>query len=148
MMNSAPGLVSMTAALALLLPAGAAPAAGFVRGDTNETGKLEITDAIHTLQYLFQGKGDAVRCLDAADADDDGAVGLPDAILGLSYLFRAGSAPPAPFPGCGEDPTADELDCVTNAACGGSTVTYFDIAVQAEGVFWVVDRSGTFQDSG
>src|SRR5262245_15910667 len=128
MPNSAQGPVWVTSALALFLPAGATPAASFVRGDTNETGKLEITDAIHTLQYLFQGKGDTLRCLDAADADDDGAVGLPDAILGLNYLFRAGSAPPAPYPACGTDPTADELDCAANEGCGGSTITFFDIA--------------------
>jgi hypothetical protein len=139
---------ALTQGLILLPGAGAARAASFVRGDTNETGKLEITDAILTLQYLFQGKGDAVRCLDAADTDDDGAVGLPDAILGLTYLFRAGREPPGPFPACGTDQSADELDCAANGACATESITFFDITLEADGVFWVVDRSGTFAGNG
>jgi hypothetical protein len=45
-----------------------------------------------------------------------------------SYLFYGGPPPPAPFPACGTDPTADELDCATFPFCdwwrvGGHYVT-------------------------
>jgi hypothetical protein len=53
----------------------------------------------------------APACLDAADGNDDGALGLTDAIYVLSHLFLGGPAPPPPFPAPGADPTPDGLDC-------------------------------------
>lgn len=44
----------------------------FFRGDVDESGGLEITDAIRIFRFLFLGDGGSVRCLDAADVDDDG----------------------------------------------------------------------------
>lgn len=122
---------------------------GFIRGDVDESGALEITDAILTLQFLFHGRAEAVRCADAADADDDGSLGLADAIAGLSYLFSGGSTPAPPFPACGEDPTADELGCAAGRACRrGGELTFLGISVAAEGLYFVVDRSGTFAGEG
>ncbi len=90
------------------LPVGAAD---FRRGDVDDNGTLEITDAVVTLGYLFQGAPTALVCPDAADADDNGALELTDPIAVLNYLFLGGSDPPAPFPGTGPDPTGDPLDC-------------------------------------
>ena len=47
----------------------------------------------------------------AADFDDSGAVEITDAVSLLNFLFLGGSAPNAPFPDLGEDPTSDPLDC-------------------------------------
>ena len=51
-------------------------------------------------------------CRDAVDVNDDGAEGLVDAILLLTYMFQGGEAPPAPFPEADIDPTADSLGCL------------------------------------
>src|SRR5688572_24855248 len=55
----------------------------FIRGDADQNGKVEITDAVTTLGYLFLGTEDPY-CMDALDADDDGQLNLTDAIGVLS----------------------------------------------------------------
>ena len=89
------------------------PAGGFRRGDANVDGKLDISDPIAVLGYLFLGTA-ADLCHDAGDADDDGDLNITDAIYALNYLFLGGPALPAPGPeDCGPDPTDDELpECV------------------------------------
>lgn len=69
--------------------------ASFVRGDANADGKINITDAIFVLNFLFLG-GATPRCLDAADADDksERAVNITDAIYLLNFLFLGGPSPP------------------------------------------------------
>ena len=84
--------------------------APFLRGDADSSGEVNLTDAIYLLGYLFQGV-EAPACLDSGDFDDDGRITLTDAILTLNYLFRGGIPPAAPFPGPGQDPTADGLQC-------------------------------------
>ena len=82
----------------------------FVRGDANGDGKLDITDPIATLGYLFLGDP-APGCIDTADADDTGRLDLTDPIYSLGYLFLGGAVYPAPYPACGLDPTPDDLGC-------------------------------------
>ena len=92
---------------------GALPFTGgtyFLRGDTNEDGFLNISDAIATLAYLFQG-GLRPACLDSADANDDGKVDLTDAVYTLIFLFMSGEPIPAPYPLPGTDLTPDDLPC-------------------------------------
>ena len=82
----------------------------FVRGDSDGSGRLGISDAIRILQHLFDGNADVrIDPYDAADADDDGRVNLTDALRILRFLFQSGPAPAAPFPGPGIDPTQDSL---------------------------------------
>lgn len=82
----------------------------FIRGDSDQNGKLEITDAIFTLGYLYLGT-EAPYCLDALDTDDDGNLNVTDAISALGYLFNGSNAIAMPFPGPGLDPTPDSLNC-------------------------------------
>ncbi|HIA28233.1 MAG TPA: hypothetical protein EYN79_09020 [Planctomycetes bacterium] len=83
----------------------------FSRGDCNGSGTFDIADAVVLLDLLFGGGG-AVFCRDACDINDDGALDISDPIYWLTYLFSSGDAPPAPSPGiCGDDPSADSLDC-------------------------------------
>ena len=93
------------------------PTAGgsFLRGDGNGDGTIDLTDAVYTLNYLFLG-GAVPVCLDAADADDSEEVQLTDAIYTLGFLFSGGAPPPAPYPDCGEDPTAEGLDCASRGS--------------------------------
>jgi|GEM_PF-4368899 len=86
--------------------------AQFVRGDINPNGKVELTDAVVLLGYLFQGEAEP-SCLKAADVDDDGKLSLSDSVYLLGYLFRGGPAPRSPFSELGIDPTLDDLSCET-----------------------------------
>ena len=63
------------------------------------------------LGYLFLGEGNDIGCLDAADADDNGALELTDAVYSLGYQFLGDPNPAPPPPGevdCGPDPTPDD----------------------------------------
>ena len=71
---------------------------------------MDVTDAIFTLRYLFQGAA-TPSCLDAEDADDDGKLALTDALVTVRFLFQGGAAPPAPYPEIGADTTEDAIDC-------------------------------------
>jgi hypothetical protein len=86
------------------------PLPTFIRGDVDNSGGLELTDAINILDFLFKG-GAAPGCLDAADANDVDGIDLSDPIYILFYLYASGPQPPAPFPEKGPDPTPDDLGC-------------------------------------
>ncbi len=89
----------------------------FRRGDANLDSRLDISDAVATLGFLFTG-GIEPTCLDSADTNDDGAVDLTDGVAILGFLFTGGTAPPSPGPDrCGEDATADSLDCGADPPC-------------------------------
>jgi hypothetical protein len=104
----------------LLRPTPGAPnAAGgvlFRRGDPNADSRVDIADGVAVLMYLFDGTT-VPTCLDAADANDSDTVNIADAIALFGYLFGNAGPLPAPFPGCGRDPTADEISCVSYEPC-------------------------------
>lgn len=87
------------------------PQVRFVRGDSTADGKLDISDPVATLGYLFLGRAIAA-CIDALDADDTGVVNISDPIYLLNYLFSGGAAPLPPFPDAGIDSSNDTLTCV------------------------------------
>jgi len=60
-------------------------------GDVDQNGKIDITDAIVLLNYLFLG-GPRPR-LRPADADLSRSLELTDAVVILEYLFRGGRRP-------------------------------------------------------
>lgn len=82
----------------------------FIRGDTDRNGKLDISDPIAILTFLFVG-GKPLACPDAADADDDGEVQITDAVRVLDFLFLGSSPLPVPTGAPGDDPTPDGLQC-------------------------------------
>ena len=83
----------------------------FSRGEVNADGRRDLTDALFVVNWLFLA-GAAPVCLDAADVDDSGRVDVTDPIALLNFLFLNGAMPPPPFPGSGEDPTLDNLNCL------------------------------------
>lgn len=89
--------------------AGCTPRPGFLRGDANGDGKVDIADPITSLAHGFLG--DPVTCREALDADGSGAIEITDAILLLSHLFLGTEAPPAPYPECGSPEGGLRLDC-------------------------------------
>jgi hypothetical protein len=84
--------------------------ASFVRGDTNRDGKLDLSDAISVLSYLFVG-GSEPACRDAGDVNDSGRLELSDAVYLLNHLFLGAAPPRPPYPLAGRDETPDELGC-------------------------------------
>jgi hypothetical protein len=81
----------------------------FIRGDTDGSLRVDLSDAISLLFYLYGGI--RPRCIDAADFNDSGGVGLGDVISILNFLFLSGSPPEAPYPDPGPDTTSDALSC-------------------------------------
>lgn len=90
--------------------AGSVSAANFQRGDFNQVGERDMSDAIELLSYLFQGKF-SLDCLDAGDTNDDGYLDVSDPSHLLRFLFLGTAPPPEPTLHCGEDPTDDALLC-------------------------------------
>ena len=96
------------------------PAVSFRRGDVNDSGTLEVTDAINLLGWVFLGSPGA-SCMDAADTDNSGRLDLSDAINILVFLF-GGDLPPGPpllGEGCAEDREgeADGISCESAPSC-------------------------------
>ena len=88
----------------------------FIRGDGNADAVVDISDVVFMLSFLFQGGLDST-CSDSIDCNDDGMRDITDPVQLLSYLFDSGVTLPAPSPGCGDDPTADAIDCQAYAPC-------------------------------
>jgi hypothetical protein len=61
-------------------------------GDSNADGRIDLSDAITTLGYLFLGG--QIPCLGAAEVSGDGRVDISDPIYLLQYLFASGPAIP------------------------------------------------------
>jgi hypothetical protein len=72
------------------------------RGDGNNDGRLDISDPVALLTFLFQG-GPPPACPGAADFNQDGKLDIADPIAILSTLFLG-----APMPG-GDEPA--EVPC-------------------------------------
>jgi hypothetical protein len=87
----------------------------FIRGDSNSDGTVNLSDAQHTLGYLFLGDA-RPTCYDAADANDDGAIDVSDPIGTLDFLFLGRSVLAPPFPDPGEDTTEDGYGCLKKHA--------------------------------
>ena len=87
-------------------------APGAYQLDSNADGVIDLGDAIHSLNYLFNG-GRAPTCPDASDSDDNGVLEIADPVRTLYWLFQGRGELPDPGPdACGIDPTEDSLpDC-------------------------------------
>ena len=111
----------------------------FVRGDVNQDGAEDLSDAVALLNHLFQG-GAQPACRSAGDVNDDNGLDLSDAVYQLSALFLGGASIPAPYPDCGDDPTAGELDCREFLRCEWPSVA------ARYGTLVTIAGSGTLDD--
>jgi len=86
----------------------------FRRGDSNNDERLDISDALYTLNYLFLG-GEDLACLESGNTNGDDSVDIGDPVYFLNHLFLGGPAPPPPFPDCGavEGVECPESSCNT-----------------------------------
>lgn len=100
----------------------------FLRGDSNNDGMVDISDAVNILNVLFIGQG-IIKCDDAADANDDSMVDISDGVYILNYLFGGGAVIKEPYPDIGIDETLDELTCneYSAGAGGGAALGVEDI---------------------
>jgi hypothetical protein len=87
-------------------------------GDATQDGKLDLSDAIWLLEFLFQG-GHSLPCdgagaagpnpgaLALLDSNGDGRLDLSDAVFVLAFLFQGGNHPVlgtscVPIPACAD----------------------------------------------
>jgi hypothetical protein len=93
----------------------------FRRGDCNDDGTADLSDAICILNWLFAG-GAAPGCTSATNTNGDGQSDITDAIYLLGFLFLGGPPPAAPFDACGPGtlPSDPAAGCATFASCGGA----------------------------
>lgn len=81
----------------------------FVRGDFDQSGEVDIADAIGLLRYLMGQQVTIPSCLAALDLNLDRLVDIADAVSVIQAAIGTGT-PPQPFPACGPG-SADELEC-------------------------------------
>ncbi len=106
------GPKSMAAAACVALTLSSPVRGDFRRGDANQDGKVDISDAVAHLRFLFRA-GEPPPCEDASDSTDDGKLNIHDALATLLYLFGDGAvSSPGPVE-AGPDPTCDKLGCAS-----------------------------------
>ncbi|HVR73678.1 MAG TPA: hypothetical protein VMT52_05075, partial [Planctomycetota bacterium] len=78
------------------------------------------SDAILTLQYLFEEVVETPGCLKALDSNDDGRIDVSDPINLLGFLFlSAPAALPGPSDACGVGTGTNGLKCKAQPPCTG-----------------------------
>jgi hypothetical protein len=92
------------------------PVEDFFRGDADGNGRINVNDAVLIIQIAVGNLGSRYNCPDALDANDDGRSNISDAVPVLRWVFQRGARLPAPFLGCGADPTDDDLGCEESSA--------------------------------
>ena len=90
----------------------------FQRGDCNDDGNVNVSDASWSLEWLFGGPIEP-GCLAALDTNGDDAVNIADPVFLLNFLFAGGPRLSAPFPDCGPGmvPADEELGCANPPDC-------------------------------
>jgi len=71
---------------------------GFYRGDVNKDGKLDVTDVIYLINYLFKNGPKPIEFVSQGNVDNAGLpqfhyVDVADVIYIIGYLFKNGPAP-------------------------------------------------------
>ncbi|MGB2698008.1 MAG: dockerin type I domain-containing protein, partial [Candidatus Zixiibacteriota bacterium] len=69
---------------------------GYVCGDCNGDGKVDIVDVVCLINYLFHG-GPAPVPIEAGDVNCDHEVTIADVVYLINYLFKGGPTPCCPY---------------------------------------------------
>ncbi len=90
----------------------------FRRGDCNDDRRVDISDAVSLLNFLFAG-GHESLCTDACDTNNDESRDISDPVFLLNHLFGGGPEPSAPGPGpdCGAEAEPGILCCGSYLSC-------------------------------
>ncbi len=62
-------------------------------GDTNNDGRVNVSDVIRYICIIFEGCWPTEICVDELDVDQSGAVSISDAVFLIAYIFAGGPAP-------------------------------------------------------
>ncbi len=65
---------------------------GYLCGDANSDGEVNISDAVYIINYVFLG-GSAPNPMQSGDVNCDSSVNVSDAVYIINYIFINGSAP-------------------------------------------------------
>lgn len=88
----------------------------FLRGDINGDTKVDLSDGLALLGFLFQS-GREPPCMQAADTNSDGTFNISDPVFLLNHLFRGGAGPGAPYPECGLPVEPSPFACADDTGC-------------------------------
>ena len=89
----------------------------FRRGDSNDDGRIDLSDGVFTLNHLFTG-GPTPACREAANTNADANVDISDASFTFAFLFLGGPPPPTPGPvGECNEVVAAFADCDRFVSC-------------------------------
>ena len=89
----------------------------FIRGDSNNDGLVDFSDAIYQLESILLGSHE-LTCLDAGDMNLDNRNDFTDPILLLQWVLLGADPPPYPGPfACDVDRFDSELGCVFYPPC-------------------------------
>lgn len=92
----------------------------FKLGDSNVDGSQDLSDAIFTLNYLFQG-GPASSCMKTMDLTGDNEVDISDPVFLLNFLFLHSRTPREPYRECGLDPLTTLIRCDSFPPCAAGS---------------------------
>jgi len=81
----------------------------FRRGDCLVDGHIDMADAVHLIDFLFNNAG-PLDCQDSCDANDDGFHDVGDLIFIVNSVTGIATLP-TPGTTCGFDPTGDTFFC-------------------------------------
>jgi hypothetical protein len=65
---------------------------GVMRGDADNSGMINISDAVYIIAYIFAG-GQSPDPIEAGDANCDGICNISDSVYLIAYIFSGGAAP-------------------------------------------------------
>ena len=68
-------------------------------GDANNDTRINVSDAVHLVNYVFNGGNPPVALLSCGDASGDGRVNVSDAVYIINYVFSGGNPPGDCTPG-------------------------------------------------
>ena len=90
----------------------------FLRGDCNDDGIVNLSDAACVLNRLFD-RAPQPGCIAALNMNGDEAVNVADPVFVLNFLFAGGPRLSAPYPECGPGtlPADEQLGCANPPDC-------------------------------
>ncbi len=62
-------------------------------GDVDDDGKVNVSDVIYLINYLFKGGPPPIPELLVGDVNGDGKVTVSDVVYLINYLFKGGPPP-------------------------------------------------------
>ena len=78
------------------------PACSGMCGDANQDTRVNVSDAVYVINYVFSGGIPPKPVLACGDANKDARVNVSDAVYLINYVFSGGNPPSTCSPGAAE----------------------------------------------